>query len=285
MDWLPAMIANGWIVTATDYAGLGTAGAEEYLIASSEVQDVVNAVRAARALPDAQAGMEYTVFGHSQGGHAALWAGTLAPRYAPELDLLGVAGAAPAAPLSDLVSRLWDTPTAWVIGAEVFVSYPTVYPDLSVADVGTPVADRAYRSLADECLIDGGIESEFRTVFGEKFFARDPMTVPAWRAAIEDQTAPPTSPDVPVLVTQSVNDAVVLAPSIAAMQQEWCAAGAELQVTWLGPHRGDVSAPSVATHMYEGAVGGAVATTWFERLFAGEGPGPRTCEQSPPLSP
>lgn len=283
MDWLPAMLAKGWIVTATDYAGLGTAGDEAYLIAASEVHDVVNAVRAARALPEAEASAQYTVFGHSQGGHAALWAGTLAPRYAPELDLLGVAGAAPAAPLEDLVSRLWDTTTAWVIGAEVFVSYPSIYPDLEVDEVGTPVADRVYRSLADECLIEGGIDSEFRAVFGEKFFARDPLDIPAWRAAITDQTAPPTPADMPVLVTQSVNDGVVLAPSIAAMQQQWCAAGSDLDVTWLGPLRGDVGTPSIATHMYEGAVGGSVATTWFERLFAGDDPGPRTCSQTPPL--
>jgi pimeloyl-ACP methyl ester carboxylesterase len=55
---------------------------------------VLDAVRAARGLPGAGAGRSAVVFGHSQGGHAALFAGALAARYAPELDLLGVAAAA-----------------------------------------------------------------------------------------------------------------------------------------------------------------------------------------------
>lgn len=41
-------------------------------------------------------------WGHSQGGHAVLWTGMLAPDYAPELDLVGVAAFAPATDLCAL---------------------------------------------------------------------------------------------------------------------------------------------------------------------------------------
>ena len=284
LDWLPGMMQLGWVVTATDYAGLGTEGVEEYLVGSSEVRDVVNAVRAVRQFDGADAGTDYGVFGHSQGGHASLWAPALAPEYAPELNLVGVAGAAPAAALNALVNELWDSNIAWVIGAEVMVSFPDVYPNLDPAEVVTRDALGAYKNLAQACLLEGGLEAEIRQdLFGERFFASNPMDNPGWAAAINEQSAPPAPPNIPVLVTQSVNDGVVAPQSIETMSQQWCAAGSNLAVAWLGPLRGTATALNVESHMYEGAVGGALATTWFEGRFKGE-PALDTCGQTAPLA-
>ena len=49
--WVSQMLAKGWVVTATDYAGLGTPGTEGYLVGGDEAHDVLNSVRAARDLP------------------------------------------------------------------------------------------------------------------------------------------------------------------------------------------------------------------------------------------
>ena len=91
------MLRAGFVVTATDYSGLGTPGVERYLIGADEARDVLNSVRAARALTATGAGTRVAVYGHSQGGHAALWTGDVAPTYAPEFQIVGVAAAAPAA--------------------------------------------------------------------------------------------------------------------------------------------------------------------------------------------
>jgi len=283
MSWLPGMLNLGWVVTATDYAGLGTDGTELYLVGKSEAYDVINAVRAAQRLPGTGAGSDYAVFGHSQGGHAAMWTGALAPQYAPELKLVGVVGAAPAAALSDLVDELWNTNTAWVIGAEVFVSFPAVYPNLSDSAVGTPAAVKGYQALAEKCLINGILEGEVRGFFDEKFFSQNPNDDPSWRSAIADQTAPPLPASMPALVTESVNDGVVLPQSIVAMQQQWCSAGSNLAVQWLGPLRGTPETPNLETHMYEGSVGGALATDWIGDRFAGR-PAVPTCDQPAPLA-
>jgi len=40
--WLEPMLARGWVVVATDYAGLGTPGDELYLVSDAEARDVVN---------------------------------------------------------------------------------------------------------------------------------------------------------------------------------------------------------------------------------------------------
>ena len=52
MDWLQGMLDRGWIVTASDYAGLGTEGIEYYLIGQNEAIDTINSVRMARQFPE-----------------------------------------------------------------------------------------------------------------------------------------------------------------------------------------------------------------------------------------
>ncbi len=285
MAWLQGMLNQGWIVTATDYAGLGTEGSEYYLIGQNEAIDSINAVRMARAFPGATASTRYGVFGHSQGGHAALWAGSYGPTYAPELNLVGVVGSAPAGNLSQLVDQLWDSPLNWGIGAEVAVSYPLAYPNLSTDDVMTPAGQEHYKDVAGECLIAGSLDSRKLAALGEsQAFKVNPMTVPDWAAALTAQNAKPVPASVPVLVTQSINDGVVTPQSIGAMQKEWCAAGSMLQVDWLGPLRGSADKLSVLTHMYEGAVGGSLATPWLSQRFAGAAP-VSNCDTPPLVAP
>lgn len=102
-NWLNQMMELGWVVTATDYAGLGTAGPDLYLVGQAEARDVVNSVRALKQIPNADPGPRFAVWGHSQGGHSSLWTGQLAKDLAPDLDLVGVAAAAPAARLQDRI--------------------------------------------------------------------------------------------------------------------------------------------------------------------------------------
>src|SRR5690606_37645715 len=96
------MLSRGFIIAATDYPGLGTVGPHPYLVGVSEGRAVIDSVRAARELREAHAGDRFVVWGHSQGGQAALFTGELSASYAPELKLLGVAAAAPATDLTKL---------------------------------------------------------------------------------------------------------------------------------------------------------------------------------------
>jgi acetyl esterase/lipase len=99
------MLARGYVVTATDYPGLGTPEVHPYLVGRSEARAVLDSVRAAKKIPEAGAGDRFAVWGHSQGGQAALFTGLEAARYAPELKIVGVAAAAPATDLAALMSE------------------------------------------------------------------------------------------------------------------------------------------------------------------------------------
>jgi pimeloyl-ACP methyl ester carboxylesterase len=90
-----AWLKRGYALARTDYEGLGTPGIHPYLIGRSEGRGVVDIVRAARLL-NPGVGRRWIIAGHSQGGHAALFAAALGPSWAPELTLRGVAAFAPA---------------------------------------------------------------------------------------------------------------------------------------------------------------------------------------------
>lgn len=274
--WLGQMMSLGWVVTATDYVGLGTPGPELYLVKEAEVRDVVNSVRAVRNLPDAQAGRDYVVWGHSQGGHSSLWTGHLGPELAPELNLLGVAAAAPAAELEDIMGAQWNTTVGWGIGPEVLISWPASNPELSANDVATAAGLRTYRQLADDCTYDKQLLLEILALrsAGQDFFEVNPVTLPTWADYVARQTPPPLPTQMPVFIAQGTADEIVLAWPNAKLQESWCAAGSTISTLWMGE----------VTHLPAANVAGPSAVRWIADRFAGL-PASKTCDLPPPVAP
>ena len=102
---LNAWLRAGYAVLRTDYEGLGTPGKHPYLIGTSEGRSVVDIVAAARQL-DPNISKRYLISGHSQGGHAALFAAGLASSWQPKLKLRGTVAFAPASHILDQASLL-----------------------------------------------------------------------------------------------------------------------------------------------------------------------------------
>ncbi len=89
-------VTHGYPVIAPDYAGLGTDGIQGYGDNIDTGQSTLDAARALRKLVgDSAVGDRALVFGHSQGGGAALSAQALAPSYGAGLTLMGVVAFAP----------------------------------------------------------------------------------------------------------------------------------------------------------------------------------------------
>ena len=272
--WLQQMLDMGWIVVATDYVGMGTPGTPLYLVGASEARDVVNAVRAVRQAPNADAGTRWAVWGHSQGGHAALWTGALAAQLAPELTLIGAAAAAPAAELDTLVHLQWDKPVGWVIAPEASISWQVMHPDLPLDGVISAAGLRNRDRIADDCIKQAAIEGLVRKEFRRSFFAVDPTTNAAWARVLTDETPPPLPAGLPVLVAQGTADPVVIPSTTALLQQRWCAAGSDLTMDWLGG----------IGHNKAGEVAGPAAATFLAAAFAGR-TAPGTCDVPPPVAP
>src|SRR6185503_18627229 len=148
------LLDAGYLIAATDYEGLGTPGPHPYLVGGSEGRGVLDAARAAAHL-DADASSKVLLWGHSQGGHAALFAGQLAPSYAPDLHVVGVIGGAPASELGILFAGASHIPAAFGFVATAGVGWKAAYPKTDIERFMTPKAKELVRVVEQQCL--GGV--------------------------------------------------------------------------------------------------------------------------------
>jgi hypothetical protein len=148
---VPALVALDWVVVATDYPGLGTPGVHPYLVGESEGRAILDAVRAAAQVEKSGAGKRFGVWGHSQGGHAALFAGELAASYAPELQLSGIAAIAPATDLGQLLQDDLSTHAGAILTSYSLWTWSRFY-GVSIETAATPQAIRVIDGIAGDCI-------------------------------------------------------------------------------------------------------------------------------------
>src|SRR5947199_1551331 len=98
------IVMAGWVVVATDYSFAEKGGHHPYLIGEGEARATLDSVRAARQMSELTLDKRMVVWGYSQGWHAALWAGIIGPRYAPDLEIRGVAAIAPSANIKNVLA-------------------------------------------------------------------------------------------------------------------------------------------------------------------------------------
>lgn len=273
-DWLNTAMNNGYAVAATDYLGLGTPGPKTYLIGDQEAADVVNSVRALRNFEPAQAGKRWIVWGHSQGGHSALWTGHLAKKIAPELDLIAVGAAAPAAELMVIMQNQWKTTIGWVIGPEAYVSFKDRYPDRDYEAIVSDVAKRQMNTLQGECTTPAALQGMTIEKFGGQFFKSSPVDSPAWAQTGLEQTPPPLPASMPLFMSEGTADTIVLSGSNALMQEQWCKAGSDMAVQWLGG----------VGHLQVAVASGPTFMEWAVGQFQGK-KAPRNCTFPPASAP
>lgn len=218
-----ALIDEGWVMVATDYVGLGTAGPHPYLIGEAEGRSALDAVRAARQLPGLSLADQTVVWGHSQGGHAALWTAILASGYAPDAQVIGVAAAAPATMLPALVDAAKDSTVGAIMAAYVVEAYSAVYADVRFDEYIGP--RRRARGMAARCLSGpGSIVSVLTSLSLETPIFRQAPTQGGLAMRL-DQNVPRGPIEVPVFLAQGTLDDLVLPATQDAYVAERCAAG------------------------------------------------------------
>jgi uncharacterized membrane protein HdeD (DUF308 family)/alpha-beta hydrolase superfamily lysophospholipase len=210
---LDRVIDEGWTLVATDYIGLGTEAPHPYLVGEPAGRSVLDSVRAARQIPDLALADQTVVWGHSQGGGAALWTGILAPAYAPDTNVIGVAALAPASDLVGLVSNLGDVPGGSIFAAYVLHGYASAYDDVSVDDYVRPSARTSFDEVIGRCLAEpAALLSVIGSVaLGDEIFSTDLAS----GALLErfEQNVPTDPIEAPLLVAQGESDQLVL-PSV-----------------------------------------------------------------------
>src|SRR5262245_59938701 len=89
------------------------------------------------------------VWGHSQGGHSALWTGIAGPRYAPDVKIVGIAAIAPAANITDILPM--NPAVDKRLGPDLALSYSRFYPDVKFEQAVRPEALTAAREIVNLC--------------------------------------------------------------------------------------------------------------------------------------
>ncbi len=148
-------LAAGYVVAVTDYEGLATPGPHPYFNGEAVADDVVDVVRATRRL-DPRISRTWLVAGFSQGGHAALFVGLLARRYAPELDFRGTVALAPPVHLPLLVEVLTargDAPVS-VLLPFLLAGLRTSHPGFDARPFLTATGDDLVELAATAPLVD-----------------------------------------------------------------------------------------------------------------------------------
>ncbi len=140
---LQKWLARRYVIARTDYEGLGGPGVHPYLIGTSEGRGVLDIARATRAL-DKRVGSKLVIAGHSQGGHAALFAAALAPTWTPDLRGRGVAAFAPASHILDQVKLAANltAPGGGLsgIGSLILGGAAAISPAVKISDLVAPAA-------------------------------------------------------------------------------------------------------------------------------------------------
>ena len=256
------IVAAAWVVVATDYSFAEKGGPHPYIIGEGEARSALDSVRAARQMAELTLDERTVVWGHSQGGHSALWTGIVGPRYAPDVKIVGVAAIAPAADMKNILSM--NIAVDKRLGPYVARAYSRFYPDVRFDDALRPEARTAAREIVNLC---GFLPKEdpqriayLIGTFEGRSLATDTDAAFAGRLAQNTANRPIAAP---VVVAQGLADVVVPPAATDSYVSERCAAGQHLEY-WTFQGRDHSTIVQPGTPLEEPLI------TWTKARFANE---------------
>jgi acetyl esterase/lipase len=259
---LPTMLAKGYVVVATDYQGLGTPGIHPYLIGKSEARSVLDSVRAARNMPQSGASNRFVVWGHSQGGHAALYTGELAKSYAPDLKLLGVGAAAPATYLIELFDADKASPAGKELTAMAIYSWSHLYND-PASTLVAPDAMGVYEAMANDCIESVPeflkLDRAEKPLIHEEYLKANPAKTEPWEGVMVRNSPGQAPAGAPVFLAQGTADTIVRPAITKQFGDALCAQGEKVMF---------VDLPGV-NHTFAAKESVYTALKWIDDRFAG----------------
>jgi hypothetical protein len=239
----PGIVTAGWVVVATDYPFVEKGGPHPYLVGEGEARSVLDSVRAARQIRGLPLGPQTLVWGHSQGGHAALWTGIIAAHYAPDVPLSGVVAIAPAANMQQILAM--NVAADKRLGPYLARSYSRFYPDLTFEQALRPEALAAGREMVQLCGFLPPEDPQRIAALGATFDGPALATrTSAELNARLAQNAADRPIAAPLLIAQGLTDVVVPRPATDAYVDGRCSAGQRLEYwTFAGHDHGTIVRP------------------------------------------
>ncbi|MGQ0833245.1 MAG: alpha/beta fold hydrolase [Microthrixaceae bacterium] len=256
-------LERGMAIVATDYEGLGTPGRHPYIAGESEGRGVLDIARAAQQLGDrVGASKRVVIWGHSQGGHAALFANQIAEEWAPDLEIVGTVAGAPPSQLSLIAAALKNSPYRFYLGM-VAAGWAAAFPDAHPEDVLTPLGVERLK------VVDEGCSSALATAWNdapyESLVKADPATVEPWKTLLVTNDPGFVVGESPILIIHGEQDEQIPTVSSKMLLDRMCGIGQVVERrTYPGSHSG-VIGPSLPDML-----------SWIDARLAGT-PAPTSC--------
>jgi pimeloyl-ACP methyl ester carboxylesterase len=228
VPWRDRIVMAGWVVVATDYSFAEKGGPHPYLIGEGEARATLDSIRAARQMPELMLDKRVVIWGYSQGGHAALWTGIVGPRYAPDLEILGVAAIAPPANIEESLAMNVEADKRF--GPYLALSYSRFYPDITFEQAIRHEALDAARQIVNLCCFLRPEDLERIAALSATF--EGPALATSSNKALQarlEQNTPNGSITAPVIIAQGLSDNVVPSSATDAYVEERCSAGQRIE--------------------------------------------------------
>jgi pimeloyl-ACP methyl ester carboxylesterase len=259
------LLDQGFVVTATDYHGLGTPGVHSYHRSEEMARATIDSVRAAHALDEvAPLAPQWLVIGHSEGGLAALAADERLDLAPADLDYRGAVLAAPSAQMGTAAPLIFSVPGRGY-GVLMLVAAATVEPRLDPSVALGPEA------AARQALFTHGCWEEAVPGFDDippADMLAGPEIAELLGEVLDDYAGhDPTASTGPLLVVQGEADESLPLPLTVDLVYPLCAPGVPL-VYHTYPATG---------HDAVRAASAADTAAWMADRLADEPP-PSTCE-------
>jgi pimeloyl-ACP methyl ester carboxylesterase len=266
-----AALAKGYAVVVTDYQWEGPDNTPPgaYVVGRSEGQAVLDMAKVGQQIPGS--GLSYRapviVWGYSQGGGAATWAGQLAPTYAPQVNLVGVAAGGVPGDLVQVGENLNGGAFAAFLG-DALVGFHDAYPALPWSTLITPAGVTALDTLVSQCLVTQLTDFAFQNistyVVGNPTLPQLLANQPQWVSDLEYNSPGQTGAHigVPVFMYRADLDEVIPTTVEDAVYHNLCASGTVIQsATYPGDHAlTDFEAQSDALTFIGNVLGGKAPT-------------------------
>jgi pimeloyl-ACP methyl ester carboxylesterase len=223
-------VRRGYVVVATDYEGLGGPGLHPFLQGVSAGRGVIDIMRAARAI-DPRIGTRYVVIGHSQGGHAALFAGAIGPAYAPEFQLLGDVAMAPASHIAATVQGMTEaTKPSYALGYAMYVlqSFASNHPGIDLKKILASQAIAHLPQTRQDCITKTVSEGYWATSIPKQQFVPQANLAPVLKVAAANEPND-LQLTAPTLIVQGTSDDTVLPAWTDDVVRSLCGKGNSLR--------------------------------------------------------
>lgn len=232
--FIATLLARGFAIVVTDGVGMGThtAKSPQWLNRAAAGQALIDAARAAKKLPGTSLDPRGPVafWGLLAGAHAALSAAELTSTYGPELNVVGTyAAAAP----TDLATMLAPVDGNFLAGTTGYVlrGIAASYPEFEqpIKDALTPRGLEMYENTGRQCLLQTGIDYEFRHLeFWFKDDIYEMVKAEPFKTVLATQRLGNVKPTGPVYFEHNRWDTFGEYQSVRATAMDYCAKGADV---------------------------------------------------------